>query len=64
MSWMFQLCDALGYLHARKIVHRDLKPANVFLHLISRTDMALKVGDFGLSATLEAGMGTDTTLSE
>jgi hypothetical protein len=30
----------------------------VFLHLISKTDMALKVGDFGLSATLEAGKRT------
>jgi serine/threonine protein kinase len=58
MSWMFQLCEALSYLHQRKVVHRDLKPANVFLHLISRTDMALKVGDFGLAATLEAGKRT------
>ena len=58
MSWMFQLSDALVYLHSRRIVHRDLKPANVFLHLISRTDMALKVGDFGLSATLEDGKRT------
>jgi len=56
--WMFQVCDALAYLHARRVVHRDLKPANVFLHLISRSDMALKIGDFGLSATLEAGKRT------
>ena len=49
--WMLQICDALAHLHARKIVHRDLKPANVFLDLNSH----LKIGDFGLSATLEAG---------
>ena len=58
LRWMQQLSDALAYLHSRRVVHRDLKPANVFLHLISRTDMALKVGDFGLSATLEAGKRT------
>ena len=58
MRWMFQIADALAHLHARNIVHRDLKPANVFLHLISRSDMAVKIGDFGLSATLEAGKRT------
>jgi serine/threonine protein kinase len=54
-NWMYQIADALCYLHSRQIVHRDLKPANVFLHLVTPTNMALKVGDFGLSATLEAG---------
>ena len=58
VRWMLQIGDALAHLHARKIVHRDLKPANVFLHLISRSDMAVKIGDFGLSATLEAGKRT------
>ena len=42
------IADALCYLHSRKILHRDLKPANVFLHLVTPTNMALKVGDFGL----------------
>ena len=54
-NWMYQIADALCYLHSRKIVHRDLKPANVFLDEVSPANMALKVGDFGLSATLEAG---------
>lgn len=55
---MFQLAEALTYLHSQRILHRDLKPANVFLHLFSASDMALKLGDFGLSATLEAGKRT------
>jgi serine/threonine protein kinase len=38
MSWMFQLSDALGYLHGRKIVHRDLKPANVRESHMSRAE--------------------------
>jgi serine/threonine protein kinase len=54
-NWMYQIADALCYLHSRQIVHRDLKPANVFLDEVSPSNMALKVGDFGLSASLEAG---------
>jgi len=53
-SWLSQLTDGLKYLHERKIVHRDLKPHNVFL----TSDGILKIGDFGLSATLMHGMRT------
>eukprot|EP00802_Teleaulax_amphioxeia_P011101 Tamp_11131.p1 GENE.Tamp_11131~~Tamp_11131.p1 ORF type:complete len:568 (+),score=102.68 Tamp_11131:53-1756(+) len=57
-NWMYQLADVLCYLHSRKILHRDLKPDNIFLHLATPSNMALKVGDFGLSATIEAGKRT------
>ena len=49
-----QLTDALAYLHNLKIIHRDLKPHNVFL----TKEGILKVGDFGLSATIEHGKRT------
>lgn len=51
---MGQLTDALAYLHNLKIIHRDLKPHNVFL----TKEGILKVGDFGLSATIEHGKRT------
>lgn len=53
-SWMGQLTDSLAYLHNLKIIHRDLKPHNVFL----TKEGVLKVGDFGLSATIEHGKRT------
>ncbi|EKX38854.1 hypothetical protein GUITHDRAFT_76837, partial [Guillardia theta CCMP2712] len=53
LTWMLQLSTALAYLHDKRVIHRDLKPANVFLHLMSRSDFVLKLGDFGLSATLD-----------
>jgi len=45
---MFQLCDALKYMHAKDVVHRDLKPENILLE--SQADDAdIKVADFGLA---------------
>ena len=44
--YIFQLVNAIKYVHSRKVIHRDLKLGNLFL-----TDrMGLKVGDFGLAA--------------
>ena len=43
-----QICDALGYLHARQVIHKDLKEANI---LVTHNGRNVKLIDFGLSDT-------------
>lgn len=56
---LIQILQALTYLHRRGILHRDIKPANVLV----TTDGAVKVLDFGLSATAEQVHGVAGTLT-
>jgi serine/threonine protein kinase len=46
---MWQLLDAVRYMHRRSNIHRDLKLGNLFL----TKDMNLKIGDFGLATNLK-----------
>ncbi|CAD8074488.1 unnamed protein product [Paramecium sonneborni] len=49
LAWLTQLAVALNYLHSQKILHRDIKVQNIFLC----NDGIVKLGDFGISRTLE-----------
>jgi serine/threonine protein kinase len=46
--YLYQIIDAVKYMHANKVIHRDLKLGNLFLK-----DMQVKIGDFGLATQLE-----------
>jgi polo-like kinase 1 len=48
-SYVWQIIQALKYLHSNRVIHRDLKLGNLFLN----EKMELKLGDFGLATKLE-----------
>jgi len=62
---IFELCDALEYLHRHQIIHRDLKPGNI---MITRNGRNVKLIDFGLAdadwyATFKNPAGTKDFIS-
>jgi serine/threonine protein kinase len=42
---MYQISDALMYLHSKQVIHRDIKPENLLLGAFGE----LKIADFGWS---------------
>ncbi len=50
LSYMIQVCDALGASHARGIIHRDIKPDNIMTNLQGE----VKITDFGIVHIEEA----------
>jgi PAS domain-containing protein len=56
---MWQVCDAVRYIHGRTILHGDLKTENIFLVRTSGNRRAVKLLDFGLArADLRRGAGS------
>jgi len=58
-SFMYQLIDAVQFMHSKGLYHRDIKPENILL----AQDGSMKLGDFGLSTTeswsWEVAVGSD-----
>lgn len=44
---MYQICEAIRYIHSQKIIHLDLKPENIMC--VSLTGNQIKLIDFGLA---------------
>eukprot|EP01130_Rhizamoeba_saxonica_P011382 TRINITY_DN4731_c0_g1_i2.p2 TRINITY_DN4731_c0_g1~~TRINITY_DN4731_c0_g1_i2.p2 ORF type:complete len:237 (-),score=71.00 TRINITY_DN4731_c0_g1_i2:950-1660(-) len=57
-KYMFQMLDAIKYLHSKGIVHRDMKPENVLFKDESKE--TLKITDFGLSRVVDDAVHMQT----
>ena len=52
---LFQVLDAVAYMHRMGVVHRDLKPENL-LYQNQDEDSKIMISDFGLSKMEDSGI--------
>uniref|UniRef100_A0A3Q1EH94 Serine/threonine-protein kinase DCLK2 n=1 Tax=Acanthochromis polyacanthus TaxID=80966 RepID=A0A3Q1EH94_9TELE len=55
---LYNLANAIKYLHSLNIVHRDIKPENLLVYEHADGSKSLKLGDFGLATMVDGPLYT------
>uniref|UniRef100_A0A8C7JTE4 Serine/threonine-protein kinase DCLK2 n=1 Tax=Oncorhynchus kisutch TaxID=8019 RepID=A0A8C7JTE4_ONCKI len=55
---LYNLANAIKYLHSLNIVHRDVKPENLLVYEHADGSKSLKLGDFGLATVVDGPLYT------
>ncbi|XP_037543887.1 serine/threonine-protein kinase DCLK1 isoform X2 [Nematolebias whitei] len=55
---LYNLANAIKYLHSLNIVHRDIKPENLLVYEHADGSKSLKLGDFGLATVVDGPLYT------
>nr|XP_057942407.1 serine/threonine-protein kinase DCLK1a isoform X2 [Doryrhamphus excisus] len=55
---LYNLTNAIKYLHSLNIVHRDIKPENLLVYEHADGSKSLKLGDFGLATVVDGPLYT------
>uniref|UniRef100_A0A667YPB1 Serine/threonine-protein kinase DCLK2 n=1 Tax=Myripristis murdjan TaxID=586833 RepID=A0A667YPB1_9TELE len=55
---LYNLANAIKYLHSLNIVHRDIKPENLLVYEHADGSKSLKLGDFGLATVVDGPLFT------
>ncbi|XP_013858751.1 serine/threonine-protein kinase DCLK1a isoform X2 [Austrofundulus limnaeus] len=55
---LYNLANAIKYLHSLNIVHRDIKPENLLVYEHADGTKSLKLGDFGLATVVDGPLYT------
>ncbi|KAG7269972.1 hypothetical protein CRUP_021827, partial [Coryphaenoides rupestris] len=55
---LYNLANAIKYLHSLNIVHRDIKPENLLVYEHADGMKSLKLGDFGLATVVDGPLYT------
>ncbi|XP_061903009.1 serine/threonine-protein kinase DCLK1-like isoform X2 [Entelurus aequoreus] len=55
---LYDLTNAIKYLHSLNIVHRDIKPENLLVYEHADGSKSLKLGDFGLATAVDGPLYT------